>query len=91
MNKKLKKFITKHFDAKLGDEYGHSGINRINSRFMVTSSGEIQFMNVRGPHPKLEEEAKRLIDKLPRMQPGMQRDKPVNVIFDLPINLFVEE
>ena len=33
----------------------------------------------------LEKEAKRIIDKLPRMTPGRQRGRPVRVPFSIPI------
>lgn len=91
MQNKLAKFINKHFDIRLAEEYGINGMNRIDTQFKVTTSGEVEFMNVRAPHPKLEEEAKRIIEKLPKMQPGKQRNKPVNVIFGLPINFQVQD
>jgi protein TonB len=88
---KLAKFVKKHFDVRLAEEYGLNGKNRIDTQFKVTTTGEVEFMMVRAPHPKLEEEAKRLIEKLPKMQPGRQQDKPVNVIFGLPINFQVQD
>ena len=91
MQNKLSKFVKKHFDTRLAEEYGINGRNRIDTQFKVMTTGEIEFMNVRAPHPKLEEEARRLIEKLPKMQPGKQRDKPVNVIFSLPINFQVQD
>jgi len=91
MNKKLHKFIQKHFDTDLANEYGLDGNNRIDTQFKVKTTGEIEVMNVRAPHPKLEEEARRLIEMLPKMQPGKQQDNPVNVIFGLPINFHVQD
>lgn len=45
----------------------------------------------RGPHSVLEEEAKRVIEKIPTMQPGLQQNKPVDVIYTLPIMLQIRD
>lgn len=91
LQSRLAKFVNKHFDVRLAEELGLSGKNRIDTQFKVTTTGEIEFMFVRAPHPKLEKEAKRIIEKLPRMQPGRQQDKPVNVIYGLPINFQIHD
>jgi len=91
LQSKLAKFVKKHFDVRLAEEYGLNGKNRIDTQFKVTTTGEVEFMMARAPHQELEKEAKRLIEKLPKMMPGKQRDKPVNVIFGLPINFQVRD
>jgi protein TonB len=40
---------------------------------------------MRGPDKNLEAEAKRIIEKLPKMTPGKQRGRPVRVPFSIPI------
>ena len=47
-------------------------------------------VRARAPHPVLEKEAVKLIQKLPRMTPGKQRGKPVGVLYALPILFEVE-
>jgi len=60
-------------------------------KFMVSKTGEISNISVKnGIYPSLDSEAVRVIRKLPKWNPGMQRGKPVNVwcmqpfIFTLP-------
>ena len=45
----------------------------------------------RGPDRMLEVEAERIISKLPKMEPGKQRNKPVGVPYSLPINFQLRE
>ena len=44
----------------------------------------------RAPHTALEKEAQRIVEKLPKMTPGMQQDKAVSVKYILPIRFVVE-
>ncbi len=90
MNEKLNRFIQKNFDVQIAQELGLDGWNKILTQFKVNHKGEVEFMGARAPHPKLEEEAKRVIEKMPEMLPGKQGGRPVNVIFGLPINFQVK-
>ena len=47
-------------------------------------------MGARAPHARLEKEAKRVVGLLPKMIPGKQRGRPVNVTYMLPISFNVE-
>lgn len=89
MSEELKKFINKEFDTGLASELGLKGVNRIYTSFKIKANGEAEFINARAPHSKLKEEAQRVIEKLPQMQPGKQRGNPVDVIFALPITFRV--
>lgn len=89
-NEKVKKIVSRKFNTNLGNRYGLTGLQKIYSQFEVGIDGTIQNIKVRAPHPKLEEEAQRVIGLLPKMMPGMQRDTPVVVKFQLPINFKVE-
>jgi protein TonB len=53
--------------------------------FTIGKQGNIEDVKLRGPSKILENEASRIIDKLPKMKPGMQRKEPVKVSFSLPI------
>lgn len=64
-------------------EAGQEG--QVNILFSITESGEIEDIRVRGPHTILEEEARRIIASLPKMQPGIHSGKEVRVPFSLPI------
>ena len=85
MSEKITTYVNKNFNKDLGSELGLSGTNRINILFQINTEGDIVNIQARAPHPKLEEEAKTIIESLPKMQPGKQRGKPVNVNYALPI------
>lgn len=85
MSEKITEFVNKRFNRELGGQLGLTGINRVTVMFMIDTEGNITDVQSRAPHPKLEEEAKRVINALPKMQPGKQRGKPVPVSYALPI------
>ena len=45
----------------------------------------ISNVRMRGPDKNLENEAGRIIGRLPQMTPGKQRGRPVRVPFSIPI------
>ncbi|RAJ18238.1 energy transducer TonB [Olleya aquimaris] len=91
MSEKIGKFVRKNFNSNLAQDLGlDSGIKRINVGFKIDKNGNIVGIQARAPHPKLEAEAKRVIAKLPKMKPGRQRGKAVNVPYGLPITFKVE-
>lgn len=85
MSEKINQFIKQNFDTELGSRLGLTGINKVIIMFKINTAGDIVEVQSRGPHPKLEKEAERVINSLPKMQPGKQRGKPVPVSFSLPI------
>ena len=60
---------------------------RVSVLFVIDKDGGISNVQVRGPKggELLEKEAKRVIEKLPKFKPGMQRGKPVKVKYGQPI------
>lgn len=91
LNKKMRKHVTRHFNAELANELGlASGKKRIYLQFKIDKDGSIISIKARAPHPKLKAEAIRIAKKLPRMKPGKQRGKPVRVGYTLPITFNVE-
>jgi protein TonB len=88
---KITKFISKNFDGNLAEELGLSpGIQRIYVIFKIDNTGKIVDIKARAPHIKLQEEAIRVVELLPQMEPGKQRGKPVNVKYSLPITFKIE-
>ena len=85
------KFVRKKFNADLGSQLGLTGINRVIVQFKIDKSGNVTDVRSRAPHPRLEEEAARVINSLPKMQPGKQRGKPVGVMYSLPIVFQVQD
>ena len=58
---------------------------RVFIQFMIENDGNIDDIRARGPHHLLEQAAKIIIAKLPKMKPGTQKGKPVRVPFSIPI------
>lgn len=88
--KKTTKFINKRFDVSLSQELGlETGRKRIYVVFTVNDKGLVTDVMARAPHPRLEKEALKVIKALPKMIPGKQRDKPVNVQYSIPITFDV--
>ncbi len=90
MSQKINQFVNSRFDKNLGGQVGASGINRINVAFKIDKEGNIIDVLSRAPHPRLGQEAERVINALPKMKPGKQRGKPVAVSYYLPIVFQVE-
>ena len=91
MSKKISQFVNRKFNTSLAGELGLSGRQRINVIFKIDKTGTVVGIRARAPHPGLEKEAKRVIGLLPKMQPGKQRGKPVNVPYSLPIIFQVQD
>lgn len=58
---------------------------KVYAMFTIGKEGLIEDVQLRGPSKILENEAARIIDKLPVMKPGRQGNKPVSVSFSMPI------
>ena len=91
MSEKVSKLVNKKFNTELGSDLGLSGVNRIFVSFKIDKNGNIVNIRSRAPHPRLEQEAARVIKLLPKMTPGKQRGKPVGVLYSLPITFKVED
>ncbi|MDT0675059.1 energy transducer TonB [Autumnicola musiva] len=91
MSSKISNFINREFNTSLGDKLGLSGMNLVIVQFVINQEGKIEQIKTRAPHPALEKEAKRVIEKLPVMQPGKQRGKAVPVSYSIPIRFKVQD
>lgn len=88
---KIKNHIQKHFDNDLAQTLDlEEGKQRISVQFIVDENGNITDIKTRAIHKKLEKEAQRIINKLPKMIPGKQNKKPVRVRYNVPINFQIE-
>ncbi|AOW20886.1 energy transducer TonB [Urechidicola croceus] len=85
LNTSMKKHVARKFNAELAGDLGLSGKQKIYIQFKITKTGGIEILGARAPHPRLEKEAKRVVNLLPKMTPGKQRGRPVNVTYMLPI------
>ncbi|OUR91668.1 hypothetical protein A9Q87_09465 [Flavobacteriales bacterium 34_180_T64] len=85
MSSKLSKLILRKFNRDLASDLGLSGLQRIDVQFKIDKSGHVTDIKTRAPYSQLEKEALRLANKIPVMTPGKQRNKPVSVLYNLPI------
>ena len=91
MSAKIAKFVQRKFNTDLAGDLGLSGRQRINVIFKIDKSGNVTGVRSRAPHPRLEKEAARVINMLPKMKPGRQRGKAVIVPYSLPITFQVQD
>ena len=83
-NTMIRKHIVKNFRyPELEQEMGIQG--KVNIMFEIQKDGSIGNIRMRGPNKNLENDAARIIGKLPKMTPGKQRGNPVRVPFSIPI------
>lgn len=90
-SKQISKYINRKFNAGLAEELGLApGVQRIFTLFKIDINGNIVDIQARAPHKKLKEEAIRVINLLPKMEPGKQQGKAVKVRYSMPIIFKVE-
>lgn len=87
---KITKLIQRKFNSGVAEGYGLTGRQKIDVQFTIDKTGHITNVKTRAPHPKLKEEAERVISIIPKMTPGRQQDKNVGVIYNLPIIFQIE-
>jgi len=91
MSEKVMKFVQKKFDNELANDLGlDSGRQRISVQFKIDKQGNVVNVRARAPHPRLEQEAIKVVKALPKMTPGRQRGKAVGVLYSLPIVFQIE-
>ncbi len=90
MSDKVQKFVQKKFDTELANDLGLEGRQRISVQFKIDRNGNVVNVRARAPHPRLEQEAIKVVKSLPKMTPGRQRGKAVGVLYALPILFQVE-
>jgi protein TonB len=64
---------------------------RVYVTFVVSKTGKVTDAKIaRGVDPVLDKEALRVVNALPLWKPGIQRGKPVNVSYTVPINFSLQ-
>lgn len=88
---KIKKFIYKKFNTDIASDIGlTTGIQKIYTVFKIDKNGTIVDIKTRASHKALQKEALRVLQQLPKMQPGRQNNHPVTVKYSIPIVFKVE-
>ena len=81
---KINQHIRRNFRyPEIAQEMGIQG--RVYVNFIIAKDGSITNIRMRGPDKNLENEAQRIISRLPQMTPGKQRGRAVRVPFSIPI------
>ncbi len=90
-SKQMKKFITTYFNTDIGKKLGLKGTQRIYVRYEINKDGIIKDIKIRAPHPELKKEAKRVLQKIPKLIAGTYKNEPVRTLYHLPIVFKIEE
>ncbi len=91
LNKGIQQHVAINFNSEITKNLGlSSGIKKIYVQFKILKNGAVEILGARAPHQDLEEEARRVVNSLPKMIPGEHNGKPVNVTYMLPISFNVE-
>ena len=85
MSNKIMQLVVDNFNSKVAGNADLEGKQRIFVQFKIDKNGEVTNVKARAPHPDLEAEALRVVNKIPQMQPGEHRGKKVGVLYSLPI------
>ena len=91
MSERIAKFVERKFNTDIAADLGLTGRQRIGIIFKIDTLGNITGVRARAPHPRLEQEAVRVINLLPKMKPGIKNGKPVIVPYSLPMIFQVKE
>lgn len=88
---KINEHVMKNFNTELANNLDlEKGVKRIFVSFKIDVNGDVVNVKARAPHKDLEEEAIRVINLLPKMTPGTDKGKQVNVPYSLPITFKVD-
>ncbi len=90
MSSQIGKFINKKFKTDKFSDLEQGKIYNVNVQFTVGKDGSVKDILTRAVLPEMEEEAKRVISKMPVMQPGRQGNIEVDVLFTVPIRFQVQ-
>ena len=91
MSERIAKFVERKFNTDIAADLGLTGRQRIGIIFKIDTLGNITGVRARAPHPRLEQEAVRVINLLPKMKPAIKNGKPVIVPYSLPMIFQVNE
>ena len=90
MSDKIAQFVIRKFNTDIAEVLGLSGKQLVKVIFKIDKSGNVVGVRSRAPHPRLEQEAVRVVKMLPKMKPGRIDGKPVIVSYSLPITFVVQ-
>ncbi len=90
-NRNIQKHFVNNFNVKLPSQLGlKPGKKRIIMMFKINKKGDVVDVRVKAPHKELEKESARIINLLPKMNPGKHEGKIVDVKYTLPVRIDVK-
>lgn len=84
-SKTISSFVNRNFNTDLALDLDLKGRQRIVVFFTFGKDGKFKNFDIKAPHPKLAEEAERVIKMLPKFSKGRHKGKAVDVSSSLPI------
>ncbi len=90
LHKSIQQHFSKNFDANLPNNLGlSSGKKRIFVGFKIDKNGDVIDVQARAPHPEIKEEVLKIMNSLPKMIPGENKDGKVVVSYNVPLTIMV--
>ena len=89
MSSKIDKFINRKFNTEKFAYLGADKTHKVNVQFTIGKDGLVKDIRARSSEPGLEQEAKKVMAKMPKIKPGKQGEESVDVIFMVPIKFRV--
>lgn len=86
---KITQFVSKNFNTEIAQDL--PGLHKIAVQFKIDKNGNVVDVKSKAKNNQLQNEAVRVINKLPKMIPGKQKGKEVGVIYALPIIFEINE
>lgn len=87
----IQRHFVKKFDSRLPSKLGLSrGRKSMVIRFKINTKGNIDRIKIKAPHPLLKKEILRVIQLLPKMQPGKQGKNLVSISYALPFSIYID-
>ena len=91
LQNRIKQHVAKKFKIKKALKLGlQPGKKRVYVQFKIDKNGNVTNVRARGPHKKIEKEAIRVVESLPKMIPGKNNGKNIGVKYTLPITFLVK-
>lgn len=85
LSSEINVFINKNFRKEILENLERNQVQKIYVQFKIDSKGVVTDVRANSNNERLKKEAQRVVANLPKMKPGRQGDKNVDVIYTVPI------
>lgn len=85
LSDKINIFINRNFRKEILEDLERNQVQKIYVQFKIDSQGFIKDVRANSRNEKLKIEAQRVVSNLPKMKPGRQGNKNVDVLYTVPI------